>query len=715
MHAGGKIRVVPLFVHNPFMKEEDGMTRYVRMFFSTVALAMFCVVLMGAPSGAAEIYFEDDFNGAAIDSLKWDTDIATSGYRICTPNYWQHPDIWSWQDVSVEPCYGYTQPLPYGYINVINGEAEFYSGVQTTFPYIWAGPPARPSPFPPEGDFVFETRMKYKQPLTYYIAGMTVAQMENHDPVNKTHHTGEGVFYIWGYVAGVYAPAIAIPITDSNYHVYRLEYTGGNYLLYVDNALKAGPALNAVRPNTIVLGISSITDAGPNNWSDFTIDYVRVTVPGLSCVQPPTGMIGWWPGDGNSNDIVGGNHGSIVGGMTYAFGEVGQSFNFVGNNYVSIPNNPSLEPAQFTVGGWVKPQFDGRPLEADAVDTIIEKYSNDGGYGLFVAMDPYGGPGFSPPAPISMGVPIFLLTVNGNRHQIFGSAPVPNDNSYHYVSATYDGIHMRIYIDGVEVENNSAPGIITHSGSDASIGYETLWPRWSRAAIDEVNIYSRALSIDEIRAIYLAGSAGMCKPANRPPMAHAGPGQTVEQTSCAGAAVTLDGSASSDPDGDALTYTWTENGGVIATGSKPAVTLSYGSHTITLTVDDGKGGTASDMVVINVVDTTAPALNVTLSPNVLWPPNHKYVKVTPSITVNDACVATTTVALISATSSEPDNGLGDGDTANDIVVNSDGTISLRAERSGKGSGRVYTITYQAADIAGNTATATATVTVPHNK
>lgn len=83
---------------------------------------------------------------------------------------------------------------------------------------------------------------------------------------------------------------------------------------------------------------------------------------------------------------------------------------------------------------------------------------------------------------------------------------------------------------------------------------------------------------------------------NQPPVANAG----QDQTALLGTAATLDGSGSSDPDGDTLTYTWTCSFGT-ATGSNPSVTLPVGSHNITLTVDDGKGGTAQDTVVVKVV------------------------------------------------------------------------------------------------------------------
>jgi hypothetical protein len=108
---------------------------------------------------------------------------------------------------------------------------------------------------------------------------------------------------------------------------------------------------------------------------------------------------------------------------------------------------------------------------------------------------------------------------------------------------------------------------------------------------------------------------------------------------------------------------------------------------------------------------TPPTLSVTVSPDSLWPPNHKYKTVEASFTSSSD---TASVTLLSVTSNEPDDGLGDGDTANDIVIVDNDTIQLRAERSGGGDGRIYTITYQATNTCGATVTATATVTVPHN-
>jgi hypothetical protein len=114
-------------------------------------------------------------------------------------------------------------------------------------------------------------------------------------------------------------------------------------------------------------------------------------------------------------------------------------------------------------------------------------------------------------------------------------------------------------------------------------------------------------------------------------------------------------------------------------------------------------------------DTAAPALSVHLTRDMLWPPRHQYVTVEASVIVSDNADPGVTATLVSVTSNEPDDGLGDGDTANDIVILDDHTFDLRAERSGPGAGRVYTITYRATDACGNTNLASATVSVPHDR
>ena len=48
------------------------------------------------------------------------------------------------------------------------------------------------------------------------------------------------------------------------------------------------------------------------------------------CTPPPPGMVAWWPGEGNANDIRGGNNGTPQGGVTFPAGEVGQAFSFDG-------------------------------------------------------------------------------------------------------------------------------------------------------------------------------------------------------------------------------------------------------------------------------------------------------------------------------------------------------------------------------------------------
>jgi hypothetical protein len=97
---------------------------------------------------------------------------------------------------------------------------------------------------------------------------------------------------------------------------------------------------------------------------------------------------------------------------------------------------------------------------------------------------------------------------------------------------------------------------------------------------------------------------------NRPPVANAGVRQTVEASSVAGASVTLNGTASSDPDGDPLSFAWAGPFGTVP-GPTPTVVLPLGTNLLTLTVNDGRGGVGTASVTATIVDTTSPTISIT--------------------------------------------------------------------------------------------------------
>jgi hypothetical protein len=140
-----------------------------------------------------------------------------------------------------------------------------------------------------------------------------------------------------------------------------------------------------------------------------------------------------------------------------------------------------------------------------------------------------------------------------------------------------------------------------------------------------------------------------------------------------------------------------------------------GLTTVTWTATDDSGNSTNVTQDVTIVDTTPPELSVELSPTSLWSPNHELVTITATVVATDICDADPEITLVSVTSNEPDNGLGEGDTEGDIVIVDDFTIELRAERSGNGTGRVYTVTYEAEDDSGNVTVEEATVIVPKSK
>jgi FG-GAP repeat. len=214
---------------------------------------------------------------------------------------------------------------------------------------------------------------------------------------------------------------------------------------------------------------------------------------------------------------------------------------------------------------------------------------------------------------------------------------------------------------------------------------------------------------------------------NSRPVAVVKADEAVECTSSQGTRVLLDGTGSTDPDGtpatndDIASFEWFEDGspyGVfLGSGQLLEVSLGLGEHFISLYVTDKAGAVDSISFQIWVLDSTPPALRVSLNPSRLWPPDHRMVEVSASVEASDAC-GSTTILLDGIVSNEPDGSSDNGnqkdmsDIQGALPGTADFGFQLRAERVANGTGRKYTVTYQALDASSNISSASVVVTVP---
>ena len=239
-----------------------------------------------------------------------------------------------------------------------------------------------------------------------------------------------------------------------------------------------------------------------------------------SCSAQQAGLVSWWPGNNNANDLIGGNNGTLENGAGFGLGEVDDAFSLNGNNqYVLIgqpvPSNLQIQNA-ITLSAWIYPNAypttDGTPNGGQTWGMIegSEEPSNNAAAGIFFN----GYQSFLPDVPI--GAIDFDLADGSAWHQAFTTTQVPL-NQWTLVTATATANNpMQIYFNGVAqptVNNGTTPftGQISYNGDWFAIGQddEENWP--FNGLIDETQIYSSALTTAQIQAIYQAGSAGVCQ------------------------------------------------------------------------------------------------------------------------------------------------------------------------------------------------------------
>lgn len=220
-----------------------------------------------------------------------------------------------------------------------------------------------------------------------------------------------------------------------------------------------------------------------------------------ACASPPPGLISRWTGELTAADFMGVNNGALVNGAIYAAGMVGNAFSFDDSTYahVSVPDSPSLHvgTGDFSMDAWIKTS------STKDLGSIQHKNIPGLGYEFFVRIGGFG-PG------VQFGDGKNTVTI-GLDEGIFLA-----DGYFHHVAVSVqrhepDGI--KLFLDGNLVRtgdpravtgslDNNAPFLIGGHNIDA-------WRSFS-GLIDEFEFYKRALTDEEVRAIYLAGSAGVC-------------------------------------------------------------------------------------------------------------------------------------------------------------------------------------------------------------
>lgn len=160
-----------------------------------------------------------------------------------------------------------------------------------------------------------------------------------------------------------------------------------------------------------------------------------------------------------------------------------------------------------------------------------------------------------------------------------------------------------------------------------------------------------------------------------------------------------------------------DNPGVTVVSNPPSgSTFPKGTTTVTSTATDAAGNTSACSFTVTVKDVKPPVItNAAVDKSTLKPPNHKMVNITVSYNLADNCDLPSAITRkLSVTSNEPINGTGDGDTSPDWEILDANHVRLRAERAGKGRGRIYTITITAIDSQGNSSKQVVLVSVPHH-
>jgi hypothetical protein len=293
------------------------------------------------------------------------------------------------------------------------------------------------------------------------------------------------------------------PISSASLHPRLIVYSGAGGSVTVTPmklSYDLGESVTLTPHPTLPTGI--VRWAGDLSGSDSptTIRMDRhktVRASFASAVPLPPGLIAHWRGETNANDLIGGHHGTFFAGTAVAVssvtstGKVGGAFTFDGTVHVRVPDPSALKPERLTVEAWVFPTAPSGGFQA-----IIARGSsnNDDDTWYLGLLD---------------SIPQFWSHGNNLLECPF-AIPL---NEWTHLAITFDGLTKRLYVNGVEVASNDEFGPLVYDAAPVPVTIASDWAFNTSNArfngrIDELALYNRALTADEILSIYNADFAG---------------------------------------------------------------------------------------------------------------------------------------------------------------------------------------------------------------
>ncbi|MGC3959829.1 MAG: immunoglobulin domain-containing protein [Verrucomicrobiota bacterium] len=243
------------------------------------------------------------------------------------------------------------------------------------------------------------------------------------------------------------------------------------------------------------------------------------TVPGTNppagdCVAVPSGAISWWRAEGNSADSTSSNHGTLTGSVNYTAGRIGQAFSFDGNRAgVSAGKAANLQLQNFSVEAWIK----------RSSDSVISFNGNGNGQLFSVGA---GGGGLTFYLQADSRLALGKLQVN-----VVTSDAMVTDTNWHHVAVTKQSTNVCFFVDGAAY---AAPAYDSGGFTFDGPAYIGAWLNPSQlvdnsfyGTIDEMTVYNRALTTNEIAALSNASVDGKCVPAITPPIITQQPQDTL--------------------------------------------------------------------------------------------------------------------------------------------------------------------------------------------